>query len=70
MPIVREILAVIRETWRSFWNLRWPWFKLVAAGVVGFLFLLIVAWRFMVPLMLLALLVAMWFRYTRSRDAL
>jgi len=67
---VREMIAVMRETWRSFWNLPWVWKRLVAGGIVGLVFMLIVAWRFMVPLMLLAFLIAMYFRYSRSRDAL
>jgi hypothetical protein len=71
MPAVLDaFLAAIKETWRSLWSLPLEWFRLVMGGIVVSLFLLIAAWQFMVPLMLLAIVVVTYLRHSRDRDAL
>jgi hypothetical protein len=71
MPaVLDEFLAAIKETWRSLWSLSLEWFRLVMGGIVVSLLLLIAAWQFMVPLMLLAIVVVTYLRHSRDRDAL
>jgi hypothetical protein len=53
-----------------FWSLDWYQRRIVLAGLAVATALTVVFWRVMIPLVLLAALVAAYLRYSRGKDSL
>lgn len=67
---MRSFLRTLSEFIDDVWFLDWPWRGLVVGGVAVVVFLLIVAWRVMIPVLLLAGSVALYLHYSRPKDSL
>lgn len=64
------MFTALTELWREIWSLEWPLRRLLIAGVLFVVILTILAWRVMAPLLLVAVLVALYLRYSRPSDSL
>jgi hypothetical protein len=56
--------------WNSFWSAGWSERRLILAGIAFIICATVVFWQFMIPLILVAGLVAVFLRYSRDKDAL
>ena len=62
-----ELWATITESWDDFWALDWRWQRLIMGGIAAAIFMAVVAWKVMLPLILLAIGTTFYLR--RSRDS-
>jgi len=60
----------MKALWDSFWSLDWYWRRVTLACTAFVIGLTIGLWRVMVPMFLLAALVAAYLRHSRGRDSL
>jgi len=52
------------------WDTDWPWGRMAFAGILTLIFLTIVAWKFMVPFLLVIGAVVLFLHLSRPKDSL
>jgi len=68
--VIPEFRDAPTDLWKWFWSLPYQWRRMVVAGAVFVIGMTIVFWQFMLPILLFALLVAIYLRFSRGTDAL
>ena len=68
--MIDELRDAVTESLDAFSSLYWRWQMAIIGGVASGIFMTIVAWKIMVPFLVLALGVTFYLRRSRGNDSL